>query len=364
MTIKSKRFIDRYVFFILIIIVYILKTIKYFIKPKHKKVAIIRLWTLGESILTLPLIKKLNQEGYQVDVIAMDSSRPVFERTERINKIITFSPLLFFNLFHYDYVIDTEPNFNISAILAFLISKKSIGFSNMFRGILYDYKINYDDKKHSTINFSSLLSPLGINHVPDKLIPLNYTNNEKNKVDNIIKQYSDNLLVGIHYGLRKVSPHRIWKAENFANLIDRITNKYENIKVLITGSPSEYAVNNDLISLIKNKSNVINFAGKTSLGEFSYLMTKFKLFISSDTGPMHLAAAMGTKTIGLFGPNLPERFAPYGKGNISIYKSRSLNCSPCVNTHLAQFRKCPYKGRCMNLISVDTVFKEVEKIMK
>ncbi|MBI2653126.1 glycosyltransferase family 9 protein, partial [Candidatus Woesearchaeota archaeon] len=92
-------------------------------------------------------------------------------------------------------------------------------------------------------------------------------------------------------------------------------------------------------------------------------------FIGNDAGPMHIAAAQGVKTIGLFGPNLPIRFGPYGKGNTSLYKGYNCEFSPCINVHKGQVPDCLYPRnsndyqKCMKNISVNDVLKEVEKLI-
>jgi len=71
---------------------------------------------------------------------------------------------------------------------------------------------------------------------------------------------------------------------------------------------------------------------------------------------------MNVKTIGLFGPNLPERFGPYGRKNVAIYKAKDLSCSPCINVHNGKFKKCKLNGKCMDLITVKDVYDAVRDI--
>ena len=358
MILNIDRLIDKYIGNLLILALQPIKLIKKFIKPKDKKIAIIKLWTLGESLLTLPSIKKLKDQGYKVDVIVTNRSSKVYELSGLADNVINFSPLLITKLFHYDYVIDFEPYFNLSALISFYLGKKNIGYNNLFRKNLYDYKIDYDDKIHTTINMAKLLKPLSIDFVPKELVPLKYTNKEKKKIDNLLSKLKFKKLIGIHTGLAETSKYRMWKIDNVERLIKKILNSKKDTIIILTGTNADQEINNKIIKKINNP-RLINLSGKTNVEELSYLMTKFNVFISNDTGPMHLAAAMKTKTIGLFGPNLPERFAPFGKNNISIYKANKLKCSPCINVHKGEFRKCPYNGKCMDLITVDDVYKEI-----
>jgi len=75
---------------------------------------------------------------------------------------------------------------------------------------------------------------------------------------------------------------------------------------------------------------------------------------------MHIAAAQQVKTIGLFGPETPVIFAPYGKDNISIYKG--VECSPCIKIYKGSYIRCK-DNKCMKAISVEDVLKAVRKII-
>ena len=363
MSLNIQRTIDKYLGYFIITILIIFKPLKKLLKLKNnKKIAVIRLWALGDTIMTFPMIKKLKEKGYEVDVICTNKNKWVFEKTEFIQNIMNLSPKLITKLFYYDYIIDSEPYFNMSTILSFFLGKKTIGFSNLYRGNLYEYKFKYNDKTHNVLNYTNLLKALNIDYTPDKLIPLTYSEQEKDNIDKKLKKYDKNKLIGLHTGSAETSTYRAWKIHNFEKLIKKILDKNKKIIIILTGSNNELESNVKLTKKI-NSDRLLDLTG-TKLGELSYLMTKLDVFIDNDTGPMHVSAAMGCKTIGLFGPNLPERFKPFGKGNIAIYKARKLNCSPCVNPHLGKFRKCPYKGKCMDLISVNDVYNEVGKIIQ
>ena len=97
-------------------------------------------------------------------------------------------------------------------------------------------------------------------------------------------------------------------------------------------------------------------------------MEKLNWFIGNDAGAMHIAAAQGAKTIGLFGPNIPLRFAPYGKNNISIYKGEICEFSPCINVHKGEVPDCLYPKhsgdyqKCMKNIKVEDVLDKVKTV--
>ncbi len=361
------RKIDKYCGTFIVLLLSFFKKFNRYNKKKNnfnKSVLVIRLWAIGESLLILPMLKKLKEKGYQVDLLVTKRNKGVFENQDFIDNILEFEKIINFlpqKFRKYNLVIDTEPYLNISAILSFVLGKKSIGFRGLVRDRIYDYKINYDSNIHTVMNFCNLLKPLKIEYFPKKLLPVKYKEEDKNKVEKLLKDYGlmDKEIIGIHCGTAETSPWRSWKEEKFAKLIENLAKM--GFYIILTGTGKEVQKNERIKGLISDplRKKVLNFAGKTNLRELAYLMQKFKYFISNDTGPMHLSAAMGTKTIGLFGPNLPERFAPFGAGNIAIYKAFNLSCSPCINVHKGEFKKCKLNGRCMDLIEVEDIFRNI-----
>ena len=96
-------------------------------ETKIKKILVIRLWTLGESLLLFPMLKKLNDEGYKVDVLVSKRNYNVFKDLDFINKVLIVNLRnILKNFKKYDIVIDSEPYFNSSAILGYLFGKNEI----------------------------------------------------------------------------------------------------------------------------------------------------------------------------------------------------------------------------------------------
>lgn len=337
-----------------------------------KKIVIIKLWALGESILTLPLIKSIKQKypESKISIIARNNNAHVYENLDFIDEIILFEPrnLLKFPklLKKFDLSFDCEPYLKLSGLISWFCSKNRIGFSHTIRSWLYTHKIDFNDQQHEVLSYMAMAKVLGINEEPKELVKLFYSERDRLSVDSVLEKNNiqkNDLTIGFCVGSAESSKQRIWPAEHFAKLADKLIEE-KNAKILFVGSPNESSHIEYIRSLMKNYS--INLAGKTSKKALFYLVTKCNLFISNDTGPMHVAAAQGVKTIGLFGPNLPVRFGPFGKNTIAIEKY--LPCRPCINVHKGQLPKCKQRkrlgeGYCMQLISVDDVFNEAEKMI-
>ena len=375
MGIKLIKFIDKYIGSVLCLI---LAAIKAFL-PRHddikiKNILVLQFWGIGETILTLPAIKVLRDKfpKAEIAILATGRNRDVYSGLSFFDRLLLinlnpFSIKLFMlkNIRKYGLVVDFEEYLNISSIMAFFIGKRRIGFSHGIRSLLYTDKVKYNDKQHVTQTHLDLLKPLGIIKKTDKLEKLFINKKDKKIIDDFITKNNlkNKKLIGIAPGAAESARSRIWPRDNFAELADKLIEKYKNSKIIFIGSKEEYNLINDVISLTKNKEKTINAAGKITLKQTFYLISKCSLFISNDTGSMHIAAAMGIKTIGLFGPNVPVRWAPFGKGNVSVYKGNICKYSPCINVHKGEVPECRFgeDNKCMKAISVDDVLGAVTK---
>lgn len=347
-------------------------------REKTKNILIIQLWGIGETILTIPAIKALKKRYNKtaIDILCTKRNKDVYFNYPFISKlnIVNLNPFslkwfILKNWKRYDIVIDMEEYLRISAIMSFFIGKYTIGYSHGVRSLTYDKKIEYNDKQHTSKTFFDLVRALGVKGTAKKLEKLNYTGTDKKIVDLALK-YSGigkkHFIVGMAPGAAESSKSRMWPQQNFAELIEKAYKKKKNVKIVLIGAGYEKKLNDIIISLVKDKraaKNTFNLAGKFTLRQTFYLISKCNVFIGNDSGPMHIAAAMNVKTIGLFGPNLPLRFSPLNKKSSSIYKK--MPCSPCINVHKGQVPECFYREesrdyqKCMKEIKVRDVLKYI-----
>ena len=349
-------------------------------KKDYKKILVVQLWGIGETILTLPSIEALRKKfpKAQIDVLATSRNKDVFYDNKNITniKLIKLNPfsLISFilkNLKKYDLAIDMEEYLNVSAIMSFFAGKETVGYSHGARARLYDCKVKYNDMQHVVQAFLDLVRQVNANYDADKLPKLNYSKRDKNKVDKFLKNNkikNNDFLAVIAPGAAESAKSRMWPFEKYAELSDELISRY-NAKIVFTGTPDENHLIKNVQDKIEKKENTFNAAGEINLNQLFYLIEKCKLFVGNDSGPMHIAAAQGVKTLGLFGPNLPVRFGPYGKNGIGLYKGYNCQYSPCINVHKGQIPDCLYPKnsndyqKCMKNISVDDAIKEVEKLV-
>jgi len=348
-------------------------------KGGYKGILVVQLWGIGETILTLPAIAALRKKfpKANIDVLATPRNNDVYFNNSNVSGVFTvklnpFSIIYFIikNIKNYDIAIDMEECLNISAIISFFVGKRSIGYSHDARSRLYTEKVKYNDKQHAVQTFLDLARVLGINDGTNALPKLNFSKRDKRFIKNFLKKSGikdKDTVVCVAPGAAESAKSRMWPSDRYAELCDEIISRH-NAKIVFVGTSSETGLIEEIQQKIENEDNAINAAGKTTLSQLFCLISRCNLFIGNDAGPMHIAAAQGVKTIGLFGPNIPLRFGPYGKGNIGVYNGHNCEFSPCINVHKGQVPDCLFPKssndyqKCMKNISVDDVLKAVDSV--
>lgn len=145
-----------------------------------------------------------------------------------------------------------------------------------------------------------------------------------------------------------------WPPEGYSQLIDRILS-LDNTGVLLLGDLSRKELGEKLLNA-SNPNRVKNLAGKTTLGELVSVVSGATLCVGPDSGPGHIAAALGVPYVSIFGPTSPERTAPLGSSHLVVRSS--VGCSPCYR------RVCPGLNKvCMRLVTGEQVFEKVRQVL-
>jgi 3-deoxy-D-manno-octulosonic-acid transferase/heptosyltransferase-1 len=247
----------------------------------------------------------------------------------------------------YDLVIDFHGLLKSSVIVFLSRGKRKLGYDSLqeLSGLFLNEKIPEDMNKHAVDRYLDFPRYLGA--AADKaefILPRNHEAETTGQI--LLDKY--NLKDKNFIAINPIAywETKLWNDDNFARLADLIK---ENLKMNVVFTGSEKSTIEGITS--KMKTEEINLGGRTSLSELAYLYKKARFVITTDSGPMHLAAAVGTPVIALFGPTDPARTGPYGEGHTIIIAN--LPCSPCF------LKKCPTK-KCMKEILPEQVFAVVK----
>jgi lipopolysaccharide heptosyltransferase II len=232
-----------------------------------------------------------------------------------------------------------------------------IGYQDEGRSLLLTHRISRTKEilqVHRVYYYQKLLEPLGRGE--GHLSPRVFLREEDRKwAEQTLKDFgiSDGRpLIGINpgatYGLAKC-----WFPDRFGELGERLSKKWE-ASVLLFGKEEEKSVVQEILQHIRGRG--IDLTGKTNLLQLAALLERCTLLVTNDTGTMHVATAVGTPVIAIFGSSDPITTGPWGDGHVMVRKP--LACSPCLK------RFCPTDHQCMELITVDEVEEVVDRKLK
>jgi len=178
------------------------------------------------------------------------------------------------------------------------------------------------------------------------------TDGEKQQAVDLLARHgivSDDVVIGVAPGA-VYGPAKRWPAERFASAIDSL-GKDDRRRFVLFGSENERPIAEE----VQEKTTVqcVNLAGDTSLRELIALMDRCDLFLTNDSGGMHIASALQIPIVAIFGSTNPLTTSPYGDGHILI--RHPVHCSPCLK------RECPTDFKCMLDISPEEVAEACEK---
>ncbi len=220
-------------------------------------------------------------------------------------------------------------------------------------GFFYNLKVPFDRNKHEVESNIQLIQRLGI-EVGDRTLFIQKSKEDQNSAHKYFKQHNleGKLVVGLHpgSGIHQAGFKR-WSKERFAQLADRL-NADLGASVILFGGADETELADEIKDMMGSAPLIT--AGKTTLSETAAIIEQCRLFLSNDSGLLHVACAVNTPVIGLFGPTSPKRTGPYSGSSAVIRKD--LACSPCYSGKPV---RCDHL-ECLNLITVEDVLQEVK----
>lgn len=235
--------------------------------------------------------------------------------------------------------------------------KNRTGYSTNGRSLLLNKAIPFPreiETQHLVITYKMLLGPLGI-PLSNTSPRLYTTPEERDAATDLLKRcgviVGKHTIVGVNPGAA-FGTAKCWLPDRFHAVTQRLIED-PNVRVVYFGDPAGAPVVNDICKDLPEQ--VINLAGKTNLRELMALVSSCSVFLTNDSGPMHMAAAYGIPLLALFGSTSDVKTGPYGGGKV-IHKH--VECSPCYK------RVCPIDFRCMKRIEVDEVYRELRLLIE
>jgi heptosyltransferase-2 len=300
---------------------------------------------LGDCIMAIPAIESLlsDHPDAEVTVIGSFVSTEVFKAHPRIGRIVIDRTKKGGNRFVNIYRLGRELGAHDLALSfrSHIFSNLLLWFSGSKRRRVYSKK---GLKGHQVEKYQQFVNRAVGSHAAPGRITLHFP----------ASHYAHPTL-GINPGAAYGSAKR-WYPEKFAEVAAALAERYD---IVIFGGPCETDIAADIEAELRrlNVSNVTNLAGKTTIPELCEKIGGLQLFITGDSGPMHIAAAYGVPTVSLFGPTRHDETCQWHNAQ-SVIIRHDLTCSPCMK------RECPLKHHeCMKKITAEEVIEAAESLV-
>lgn len=336
---------------------------------KVDRILLTRMKYIGDVVLTTPIIRTLREVYPQAHIAYLGDAKAVslLQNNPYLNEIIPFDfsndsflyqLTMYWKMFkgNYDLTIDLYSNPR-SALMTFATGAAvRIGGDSRGRGKLYTIKVRDDGKlKSAIVHHYQSLKPLGIEprHFTTEIF---LTSQERTDAAERLRSLgvaSAKKIVALHPGA--TWPNKIWLKEHFRSLIGQLV-KETDCEIILSPGPKD----GELMEYLLNGSATrVHVLPLLPVRQLAAILSHCAVFVSNDCGPMHIGVAVGTKTIGIFGPEPIEIWFPYERADGHVPMFKKIDCSPCRTTKC--FRQGEGYLECMKLITAEEVFRAVKE---
>ncbi|MBW2036474.1 MAG: lipopolysaccharide heptosyltransferase II [Deltaproteobacteria bacterium] len=326
---------------------------------------------VGDAVLTTPAIRGVRKNFPDADIaiLAKPGVAPIFYSNPHVDHVIVYDSAgrhagwlgkvrlaRQLRRHKFDLVILFQNAFE-AALLAYLAGiPNRVGYGTDCRGIFLTHSIRvkpWHKQVHEIDYYLGILQGAGLS--PDgRDLTLVVSEQDRQSAKAILTSHNisaGDRLLGLSPGSTYGSAKR-WFPERFAAVGDRLYESH-GLHIIIIGSPGEEAVGRRVSESMKHES--VNLCGKTSLGEAMALIERCRLFITNDSGLMHVAAAIGIPLVAIFGSTNPVTTGPSSQRSCIVRVP--VPCSPCLKP------ECPVDHRCMKEITVEMVYAAADAML-
>ena len=327
-----------------------------------RNILLIRLSSLGDIVLTSPAIRAVRRHfpKARISMLVASQSADLLTENPHLDEVLRFNRRAkdkdtaeMLRMTHilrerqFDLTIDFQRKFRTSLLGYLSGAKCRVGYHQP-KGLLCSIRVP-DSTGHAIDRYFALLHAVGI-AAKDRTLELFLSESDRKYARDAMEKLSINgdrptvgLFPGAGWKLRE------WMPDRFAAIGDRLVRHFD-AQVIVFGGPHERRLANYVIDLMTEQA--ISFAGTHQIRQLAALIERCNLFLTNDTGPMHIATALRTPTVALFGPGNHIRFQPLDSIHSTI--RHEVPCNPCK-----QFTDRCKDNVCMKLITVDEVWETI-----
>lgn len=346
-------------------------------------IVLCKLMGLGSIVQMTPLAASLRQAFPNASIVLLtrNANRPYSELIEVIDRTLTVDDSSIMRLLSsalaalrtlwclkVDLFINLEVYSNMGALLAVTsCARNRVGYYLQRRDLraygIYTHMVYFNQAAPIREVYLQAARTLGIEKIEQglvapRLLPEHASSLEKKLPASVA---ADSGYFVVNPNASDLRIERRWPLHHWGTLLRALGTAYPGIPVFVIGAPGEEGVAAELLRVTgKVAAPLIDISGKLTLGELALLLAGARLFITNDSGPMHIAFSVKTPMVALFGPVAPEHYGGNENGK-SIILYRRLYCSPCVHHFLES--PCHGNNQCMELITPPEVVVAIEQLL-
>ena len=332
-----------------------------------KNILVINLLYLGDLVFSTPFLRNLrkNYPTAKIDMVVNTNFLKVVENNPYLNDLYPYSKsynlkesiafALRLKKNHYDLGLNIHGSLRSNLLLSLINPGYKVGFAHGIMKFTLNRSLQPLNGCHMVDVYLQFLRDMGITNIDDQGLELTVPKSALKKIELFLEKNKitrETRLIGLNTG--GTWKTKRWTVEGFAQLADELQS-IDHCQVVFLGGPGDLPRVKSIIGLMK--TTPLMTTGQTSLTELMALLEKCSLVISNDSGPVHIAAAVGTPTITIFGPSDEIKYRPYGKNNL-VVKS-NLACRPCGK------HECPLKHhKCMVDIKTEKILQKAQLLLE
>jgi heptosyltransferase-2 len=337
---------------------------------------------IGDAVMTTPALQRLRSSfpRARITLLAAPRIKGIFEDSPLFDEVIEYrrreegarafyQAARMIRRSRFDLAALFQNAFEAALLARLGGARLRIGFAEHGRGFLLTHKLHRGPQhrnRHQVYDYLDIIA-----ECERVCLSPDFKPNDSNPLPKLVanthqKQSADLLLrsSGVDSNSRPIvalntgatnSRAKCWSADRFASLADRLIDDLDALIVLI-GAGAERNSAERVIERMKFKG-AINLAGRTTMTELIGLLNASDLIVTNDTGPAHIAAALGRPTLTIFGPTNEFETAPTGPRSEMI-RAEGVECARCM------LRDCPIDHRCMTRIKADEVFERAREMLR
>jgi ADP-heptose:LPS heptosyltransferase/GT2 family glycosyltransferase len=358
-----------------------------FLPEEIQRILVVKLDHIGDFVTALPPIRRLRKlfPHARITVLAGPASRAFIALESCIDEFIPFA---FFHArsqlgerdltredfaalaeqlrpYRFDLAVDLRKHLSTRDVLQYTGARFLAGFDYLGQFPYLDIALDWDGdrslqrkRSHIVDDLMALVNAIGRASETERLlIQPGPTAMPLTELPDQVQALFGKPVVAIHPGAGNITKQ--WPEEHFSALIDMLIER-NDVNILLVGGADEVEVATILLGSVQHSDQVASMVGRTSLTDLPRLLKNCALYIGNDSGPKHIAAAVGIPTVGIHsGVVDPVEWGPIGPHAVAL--RRNMTCSPC---YLAKAEDCPRSLACLRFFEPNLVYETADMLLK